>query len=437
MKLKSTFVLSAALLCGGMVNPLPCAAQAVTEQTLNQAEKELRGADGDVRYSLTRLDDGKYSIVLSVVADDKDTELMRILNSGKPVNVSALSGKLFGTRVVDKQKLRGTVVAKLQSDPMDLERVAQIAAAGGETLRLGAEGFALVQFPTGSDKVMPGLDAMLAQYGGNEVVAENTVIAPVSTPAVTPEPAVKEKQPEQPKPVLQGTPFKLKNENGLFKVEGTKVETTGSVNGNMLRVQESLLRTRECKTAAMNMSTGGLYIYSSNGYCTTSGLPKSLIDVLRTLNVPNSNISEVALSESNKWVVIYEKSGYKTSSGLPKSLLERLAECNAQRHHFKSIVLLDDGTWVVVTNKGYWCEGEAVTAFLKEASDKSGGIQAVHVTPAGSMLAVCKRGVVCNNVPATVTQALKILEFEPKVVKFTDDGRYIITDGKSKVEYNL
>lgn len=436
MKLRTTLVLSAALLCGSAVSAMPIA-QATVEQTSQLTEKELRGADGDVRYSLTRLDDGNFRIELNVVADDKDTELMRILNSGKAVNVSASAGKLFSTRLVDKQKLRGTVVAKLQSDPMDADRVAQIAATAGETLRLGAEGFALVMFPSGSDVAMPSLDAMLGKHGVAEKSNELVAFGSVDNSAPKPEPKVEEKQPEQPKPVLQGTPCKFKNENGLFKVEGTSVAVSGLTNGNMLRVQESLLRTKQCKTAAMNMSTGGLYIYSSNGYCTTAGLPKMLHDVLKVLNVPHTNMTEVALTEKNKWIIIYEKSGYKTSEGLPRAMIEKMSECNATKQQFKSVAMDDDGSWVVVSNKGYWCNGAGLQEFLDAAKAKFGSVQAVHYTPSGSKIAICKNGIACDNVPEPVVKALKTLEFEPKVIKFTEDGRYIITDGKSRVEYYL
>lgn len=229
----------------------------------------------------------------------------------------------------------------------------------------------------------------------------------------------------------------FKNENGLFKVVGTCVTPTKEMSGNMLRVQESLLRTKQCKTAAFNMSTGGLYIYSSNGYCTTQGMKKGLIDVLKTLNVPHTHITEVALTESNKWIIIYEKNGFKTSEGIPHSMIEKMTECNLTKKNIKCVALNDDGQWVVLSNKDYWCEGEEINNFIYKSVEKYGSLQYFHFTPGGAMLALCKRAIVCHNVPAAVINSLKTLEFQPKVIKFTDDGRYIITDNKSLVDYNL
>ena len=53
--------------------------------------QQFRGADGDVEYAVAQQEDGKYKVSFKVIADDKDTELMRILNSGKEINVSTAS----------------------------------------------------------------------------------------------------------------------------------------------------------------------------------------------------------------------------------------------------------------------------------------------------------------------------------------------------------
>ncbi len=55
----------------------------------------------------------------------------------------------------------------------------------------------------------------------------------------------------------------------------------------------------------------------------------------------------------------------------------------------------------------------------------------------GSMIACCANGVYYQNVPSNVIDKIKSLSYIPKVVKFTDDGLYLITDGKSAYTYFL
>lgn len=415
-----------------------------------EAEQVVKGGDGDIEYALHYSPkDNKWSITVNIVADDKQSGLMNIVKSGKEVSFLSPQGTMFKAKAKGTEKLRGTVVATLEAGSLDRATVGDVAAATGTGLQLGAPGCWAVTFSTPEGVIladMPRMIEMLEKAAGLVTTPAETVVTidPARTVIDTEKkeehtatPAVVQTPSKPAAPAVQGTEFKLKNENGLFKVSGTKVETKGHLTGNMLRVQESLLRTKQCKTAAMNMSTGGLYIYSSNGYCTTTGMQKSMKDVLNTLNVPHTNITEVALTESNKWVIIYENSGFKTSEGLQHAMIEQMTQCNALKQKFKCVAMSDEGQWVIVTNKGYWCEGAELKAFLDDAVKKSGSLQFAHFTPSGSMLAICKNGIVCHNVPAPVVQALKTLEFEAKVIKYTDDGRYIITDNKSKVEYDL
>ena len=41
----------------------------------------------------------------------------------------------------------------------------------------------------------------------------------------------------------------------------------------------------------------------------------------------------------------------------------------------------------------------------------------------------CERGVYYKDIPTNVEEALKEQDFRPRVVKFTDSGTYLITDG--------
>lgn len=429
----------AAALCWGTANARErmVVTQAGTVYSID-AENVLKGADGDIDYTLD-YDKSKslYSITFTIAADDKDTPLMKLLTSGQAVELGTPQGTLITATVTGIEKMRGTAIATLKTQGYTYQELKNAVSFRGDVLALRAQGVDEVTFPSEGEYVLTHLHAMMDKMmdttGQREVKQAPVAAAPVQKQEAKKEQAT----PAAPKITAQGTEFSAKNENALFKYSGTWVKPATEPNGRMLKVQESMLRTKQCKTAAMNMSSGGLYIYSSNGYGTTPRLPKPLIDALKELNMPHSSINDVVLTESNKWIIIYQKSGYKTSAGLPRTLLDRLSACNAAKQTFKSITLTDDGEWAVVTNKGYWCEGEEIKAFLDAAKAKYGGLQAVHRTCGGAMVAVCKGGVMCHKVPEAMLRELKTLEFEPRMIEFTDDGLYIITDGKEKVEYYL
>lgn len=425
--------------------------------------QQFRGADGDVEYAVSQQEDGKYKISFKVIADDKDTELMRILNSGKDINVSTSSERLFTTKVVEKSKLRGVVVAMLESEAVDASRINEVMAARGETLRLGAAGYALVMFPTGGDVVFSDLKRVMQEFPQFAEVSKtqesipvtNTIVEPVKpteqptveTPKPAEQPAVEPAQPAEAKPLskleaaLQNqpeSPVNVKNENGLFKITGTSVPSnTMNAASKMHFVHQQLMKAGQCSTAAMNMSTGGIFIYSGNGYAYSSGFPTEFVTNIKAFNRPNCQIKDVVLTESNKWIVIYERNGYKTSAGLPRPLIDKLGAANLANEQIRNVSLNDNGDWLLITNKGVSSSEGAVAEFLARAKDAHGKVEAAFISSKGAMMAVCKNGVYCHRVPISVVEAMKTIDFVPKMIKFTDVGYYIITNGKNLVKYSL
>ncbi len=61
----------------------------------------------------------------------------------------------------------------------------------------------------------------------------------------------------------------------------------------------------------------------------------------------------------------------------------------------------------------------------------------MFISANGAMIACCANGVYYQNVPSNVIDKIKSLSYIPKVVKFTDDGLYLITDGESAYTYFL
>lgn len=87
-----------------------------------------------------------------------------------------------------------------------------------------------------------------------------------------------------------------------------------------------------------------------------------------------------------------------------------------------------------VTEKYFRAKSSTDHAIITEAKEKFGSVQAVSITTKG-IVVCCVNGVLFKGAPRNVAE--NILEFvkdgrRPKVVKFTDSGTFLITDGESK-----
>ena len=202
-------------------------------------------------------------------------------------------------------------------------------------------------------------------------------------------------------------------------------------------VHQQLMKAGQCNTAAMNMSTGGIFIYKGNGYAYSSNLPIEFVTNIKSFNRPNCQIKDIALTESNKWVIIYERNGYKTSAKLPQALVDKLGAANLANEQIRNVSLNDNGDWLLITNKGISSSNGAVADFLARAKEAHGKVEAAFISSNGAMMAMCKNGVYCHRVPMSVIEAMKTIQFVPKMIKFTDVGYYIITNGKDLVKYSL
>ena len=72
--------------------------------------------------------------------------------------------------------------------------------------------------------------------------------------------------------------------------------------------------------------------------------------------------------------------------------------------------------------------------FILKAEELYEEVYYAYITNYG-MIACCKNGVYYKNIPSNLAEALKKLTFKPKVIKFTDNGLYLITDGESQNYY--
>lgn len=82
---------------------------------------------------------------------------------------------------------------------------------------------------------------------------------------------------------------------------------------------------------------------------------------------------------------------------------------------------------VAAYNKGQYSKAKE---FFEAANEKFGMILSVCTTKKG-IVVCCKNGVYYEGIPSNVEEKLKELDYIPRIVKYTDSGTYLITDGES------
>ena len=70
------------------------------------------------------------------------------------------------------------------------------------------------------------------------------------------------------------------------------------------------------------------------------------------------------------------------------------------------------------------------------AKDKYGYIYSACTTEEG-VIFCCERGVYYSNIPTILENKLKSLSWKPKIIKFTDYGTFIVTDGENTYTYQM
>ncbi len=181
-----------------------------------------------------------------------------------------------------------------------------------------------------------------------------------------------------------------------------------------------------CRTGAISEDERGVAIYGKNGYCYTGACPEGLKKAIKEYNEKEYRISDVTVTDSGWWCVVWNDNGYR--GHMPDKMSEMMKQYNNDGETIYSVSICENGNFVIVTDKHWYASHETDNANLQRAYDKFGTIRSCSVTNKG-FVACCDRGVYYKDIPTNVETALKEQDFRPKVVKFTDSGTYLITDG--------
>ena len=151
-----------------------------------------------------------------------------------------------------------------------------------------------------------------------------------------------------------------------------------------------------------------------------------MADKLKEYNEAGYHITDVTVTDSGYWCIVWGDNGYW--GVLPDKMKELMAQYNKDRETILAVSICENGNFAIITDKHFYASHETDHSNLQKAIDKFGTIRSVCITNKGIVIC-CDGGVYYQNIPSNVEEAIKEQDFRPRVVKYTDSGTYLITDG--------
>ena len=221
----------------------------------------------------------------------------------------------------------------------------------------------------------------------------------------------------------------------VYKLIGTTRTYTDNATA-LSHLTENIKKWEQCRTGAITSVGKGVVVYANNGYAST-GIPNDLSEKIKYANDNSLRIHDVCMSSNgNYWCIAYGDGGWR--SWATTSFNEKMKACHSTNEKIVSISINNSGEWVIVTDKHLYASSTTFQNKLSEVSDLFGYIYSVALTEMGYVICA-DRGVYYHNIPTKVLEKIKEMASTKiiKVLKFTDDGTVLLTDGESSFKYYM
>ena len=260
--------------------------------------------------------------------------------------------------------------------------------------------------------LLPAL--MLAQKQGGEVKR----------------PTPKHQQVQREAPVQQKSIDKGHyNSAGGFYYTGTQRLVSNPSVGNPWLL-EQVKGWGKLQNGSVNASAEGVMIYDSYGYVYTSGVNQGLKDKIAEINKNHQRINDINILNNGSYVIVWGRNIF-LMYGHPQVFYDRANSYFNAGEEIRSACFNQSHSWWGLVTDKHWAADESTSVIVKKAESLYGKVVSIFVSDMGRSIC-CENGVYCDNVPSTLYELLKTASFKPRYVKFTDDGKYIITNDQTQ-----
>lgn len=209
-----------------------------------------------------------------------------------------------------------------------------------------------------------------------------------------------------------------------FDLRGQATTAKGRPARKQSAVRDSLAAASRPRTGCLS-ARKAIFVSGRNSYV-ANAIPIAMRGKLSELQSLGQRITDVCVTDMGWWAVAYD--GTHIDGELPASLDAAIDSLTTAGEHIMSISISGDGSYAYVTDRSYGASGLQDEATLREAADAFGIPLSVSLT-SGGCLVVCDRGIYVRNVPKSVCDQLLAMGHKATVVRFTDSGTWIATDG--------
>lgn len=212
-----------------------------------------------------------------------------------------------------------------------------------------------------------------------------------------------------------------------FEYSGTTRESDSSSSLKSLHEKIANNAGEDWRLAAFLDSDEGVFIKGSNGASVRS-IPQEMKDVIWACN---GYISSVTLNSKGDYCVVIGDSDCKAEG--PESFLDALNVCLSK---IGSVSINDNRDYVLIAEGGYKTSSASLSSILEKARGLFGNLRKACLSNKGICI-LCDCGVYYENIPQIVADELKILNFRPENIFFTDSGHYFFSNDNGRFSARL
>lgn len=187
---------------------------------------------------------------------------------------------------------------------------------------------------------------------------------------------------------------------------------------------------KKLRNGAFNSSGAGVLFCERNCYCCTAPTNGDLKAKFQEINKANGYVEDVNIAESGSFAIVFDGNGYLASAGCPQEFVNTLKQYNARHEKIISVAFDDYKRWAVVGENNF-SSANGIFSDIKAAINKYGKLYSVSLTNSGAILTCHEKGIWWRGIPKGLEDKIKTTPaFGVRYIKFTDNGKYIMTDGK-------
>jgi hypothetical protein len=205
-----------------------------------------------------------------------------------------------------------------------------------------------------------------------------------------------------------------------------------SQSSNGLYIHQFLTTENSCKTGAVTDRGGYVVVTAENKIAYTTGIPLSLVTCF---NEWEGDIWDICLTESGSWFIVGNN---LRGEGCPQAMMSEIDNFLDQGDTVISVTFNDYGEWIVITDNHFSASNQQLRQLLEKTNNTYGFIRSASMTN-NNAIVVGKGGIMTlQPIPRELDKYLSTMQtFDIQLIKFSDGGAYLVTDGENAAHYNL